>query len=731
MKRLNRLTTVILVICCVVSQILTAGSVIVRAQNTTAYSSYGSTLSTDFNDSSVITSMGTDQCLGTWLNGQLGLIDPYPGVWTTNDLYGWDCPSNSSNATIDLFPSSSNGLPNGVFYDYINVFYDQPVAQTFSGNISILQSDYQITPTYRTIYSKSLDNTYVNLTYYEQYRTQIPINGFLANDWGLRFSVDGTCPTGFNTPNSIGTSTATPSGSSIQSTYYTSCPAISEIQVVYETNTPTPTITDTTATLPPSWTPAPTFTSTYTWSLTIPMTDSCALLALGYNASALPGNVGYDTSGLYGDATRQAGYNDSLAGFFVPHGGDTTTVVTDASMNYGWSASPNSGGGVYIAGELSNFVFNVYAHDTSHINQTGSWTVSASGLGFSIPALLGSGLGFTIDAGSTTPLYGTTPDNQLVYLHYITISGIGTPLDANYCAGTGTPAPTATLTPSSTITPGGPSLTPTATFTPSSTVTPGGPSVTPYPTYTPYPTNTPGSATAYPTYTAYPTNTPGGPTTTPGGPRTIGPLITPTDYPCNADNYVFQNGNNNLGTPCGNLIQWATLALPPVFLPSPTLYIIANTPTAIPVTATPAPTNTPTLTVTMFITVDTGATGTAIAMVATATPILDVSGLSAMSTAVKDDLATLFPAGNLSVSMNGTPVGAAQIAQQSGSQIGAVILLARSLAATGFDAGGMISTSVLLLFFIVAIQLIVTVFPLVLYILKLILQVIQTILTPF
>jgi CSLREA domain-containing protein len=104
---------------------------------------------------------------------------------------------------------------------------------------------------------------------------------------------------------------------------------------------------------------------------------------------------------------------------------------------------------------------------------------------------------------------------------------------------TNTPTPTPTLTPTLTITPGGPTFTPTPTpsltATPTQTITPGGPTLTP--TSTPTQTVTPGGPTFTPTptptltWTPIQTMTPGGPTltaTTTATPTTIPPTATAT-----------------------------------------------------------------------------------------------------------------------------------------------------------------------------------------------------------
>jgi hypothetical protein len=94
-------------------------------------------------------------------------------------------------------------------------------------------------------------------------------------------------------------------------------------------------------------------------------------------------------------------------------------------------------------------------------------------------------------------------------------------VDASACLGSD-------LTPTPTITPGGPTLTPTptgtSTATPTPTITPGGPTLTPTQTITPTPTITPGGPTLTPT----PTITPGGPTLTPTPTITPTPALTPS-----------------------------------------------------------------------------------------------------------------------------------------------------------------------------------------------------------
>jgi hypothetical protein len=249
------------------------------------------------------------------------------------------------------------------------------------------------------------------------------------------------------------------------------------------------------------------------------------------------------------------------------------------------------------------------------------------------------------------------------------------------------------------------------------------PSGTDYPTYTPAPGSTSVGSTAVHTATRLPTldlST-----------HAAGLNITPTDYPCNVNNYVFQSTTNNLGTPCGNLIAWAPLILPTLNLPSPTLYVIPNSPTPIAVTATLSPTPTGTITQTPTISATpTNSSNGGGGVVPTAYSF-DTSSISNMGTAISQQFATLVPLGNLSVSVEGTQTGVVGLAQNAGNGIGGVIVFARTMTATGFDAGGMIMMALLLLVFIVAVQLFVTIFPIVIYIAKLILQVIQTILTPF
>jgi hypothetical protein len=271
-----------------------------------------------------------------------------------------------------------------------------------------------------------------------------------------------------------------------------------------------------------------------------------------------------------------------------------------------------------------------------------------------------------------------------------------------------------------------------------------------YQAATPVPSDTstntiPPSWTIAPTITPYGTGTepPGYPTPTPYstlaistkqfilGTRSIGINGTPTDYPCNAGNYIYQ-GNNNLGTPCGSVIQFATLSLPIINLPSPTLYVVATN-TAIPITATPSITPTPTITPTITVTPSPTPTG-AIGGIGGngGTPFsIDTSGITNLSTNVANSLGTLAPLGNLSVAMNGTQVGAAGLAQSAGNAIGGAIVFARTLQLSQFDAGGLITLGISVLIFIVAVQVFVAIFPLILYILRLILQVVQTILTPF
>lgn len=255
---------------------------------------------------------------------------------------------------------------------------------------------------------------------------------------------------------------------------------------------------------------------------------------------------------------------------------------------------------------------------------------------------------------------------------------------------------------------------PTGTMAPSWTVAPTG---TDYPTYTPAPGSTAGpTATTGPTVTPIPTldlST-----------RVMAALVTPTDYPCNADNYVFQNGNNNLGTPCGNLILFATIALPTFNLPSPTLYVIRATPTPIPVTATPSITPSPT--VTPSITPTSGATtGGGGGSVPPPTSFsIDISSVSNFGTAVSAQFATIVPMANLEVPIDGTQVGVVGMAQNTGNGIGAVIVFARTITTTGFDAGGLITMALLLLVFIVAVQLFVVIIPLAIYIYKLVVQVV-------
>ena len=176
------------------------------------------------------------------------------------------------------------------------------------------------------------------------------------------------------------------------------------------------------------------------------------------------------------------------------------------------------------------------------------------------------------------------------------------------------------------------------------------------------------------------------------------------------------------------LVHWSTLVLPAFDLPSPTLYAIAPTYTPVPVTATPSETLTITLT----------PTATATAPSDTPAPItpsstfgVDISGVVSMATQVNSSISTLLPVGNLQISQNGTPAGITQLAQQAGQGIGAVIVFGRELQMTQLDTGGMISFALVLLFFIIAVNIFVAVLPLLLYVAKLILQIIQTILSPF
>jgi hypothetical protein len=258
-------------------------------------------------------------------------------------------------------------------------------------------------------------------------------------------------------------------------------------------------------------------------------------------------------------------------------------------------------------------------------------------------------------------------------------------------------------------------------------------------TATPNPTNTiPPSWTPNGTLTDYPTFTPGPEATLPGPTlaihstlvvrnNIIGVNATPTDKPCNVADYVYQD-SNNLATPCGVAVIYPTLALPTLNLPSPTAYIPANTPTPQPISATPSQTLTPspTITPTGFISSPSPTPGPS----GGATYGADLSGVYNAATSVAGGVQTLVPIGQLSVSLNGTgtPTGLIGFAQNAGNSIGGVIVFARTISMTGFDAGGLITLGLSLIVFTAAVMIFVTVFPLLMYIVRLIIQIVGIIL---
>ena len=248
------------------------------------------------------------------------------------------------------------------------------------------------------------------------------------------------------------------------------------------------------------------------------------------------------------------------------------------------------------------------------------------------------------------------------------------------------------------------------------------PTWTPRPTSTgsPYPTSTP-----YPTYTLPATWTPGPSPTGPTRTQTQPPVAITRQAPALTPLATLDTcDRSNLAIPCITpSAVWSTLVLPTLNLPSPTRYPTQASPTPRIVTAVPSPTISPTPPVGASVT----PMGTPIGNVLNQ-PGIDTSGFERLNEFTRDTFATFMPLSEISFDVNGTPTGLQQVFQKFGAAAAQPIRIVRSFENTDLNRGAGFVTWIIFLFIIwVITEAFCFLLPIVLTIVKWIMDLIQTV----